>query len=404
MKKTRYVIKRSAALLIAVIMALSVCLSFTSCVDENGEFNGLDSVGDILDSVFPETDGSTDKNDGSSDEGNGGDENNDGGSPGDVVVGNDFEVHFLELGNKYTGDCTYIKAGDNDILIDAGSKTSSISTIHNYLSEHVTDGKLEYVIVTHAHEDHFAGFATYDSQESIFDLYECEVIIDFAQIEKGRETKAMYKRYIKERDAEIAAGAVHYNAAQCVQMGGIFDLGDGMSLEVLDSYYYYNVSSDENEHSVCVMLNDGKNNYLFTGDLEKDGEEKLVEMNDLPKVKLFKAGHHGSKTSSSAKLLSVIQPEIVCVCCCCGSPEYTDTKVNQFPTQDFINRVAVYTDKVYVTTLCVDYKNGKFTSMNGNIVIKSVSGEVTVSFSASSQKLKDSEWFKNNRTCPSAWK
>ena len=34
-----------------------------------------------------------------------------------------FSVHFLELGNKYTGDCTYIKYGNVDILIDCGSRS-----------------------------------------------------------------------------------------------------------------------------------------------------------------------------------------------------------------------------------------------------------------------------------------
>ena len=62
---------------------------------------------------------------------------------------------------------------------------------------------------------------------------------------------------------------------------------------------------------------------MFTGDLEEKGEEALVENNTLPKCKLFKAGHHGSPTSSTEALLSVIQPEIVCVSCCCGSEEYT---------------------------------------------------------------------------------
>ena len=47
-----------------------------------------------------------------------------------VVVEGDLEIHFLELGNKYTGDCTYVRAGENDILIDAGSKVSSIETIY----------------------------------------------------------------------------------------------------------------------------------------------------------------------------------------------------------------------------------------------------------------------------------
>lgn len=321
-----------------------------------------------------------------------------------IITEGDLQIHFLELGNKYTGDCTYIRAGENDILIDAGSKVSSVETIDNYLSKYVEDDTLEYVIVTHAHEDHYAGFATSEKKESLFDIYECEVIIDFAQVEKGKEDKAQYKNYVRERDAEIEKGATHYTAAQCVEMGGEFDLGNGITFTVLDSYFYYNRSSSENNHSVCTLFSDGTNSYLFTGDLEAEGEEKLVEMNELPKVKLYKAGHHGSKTSSSDELLDVVTPEIVCVCCCAGSPQYTDTVENQFPTQLFINRISKHTDAVYVTTLCEDYENGKFTSMNGNIVIVSIGGEVSVRCSASTDKLKDTSWFKKNRTVPDAWK
>ena len=349
---------------------------------------GKEDLGRIFDSIFP-----------------GGSTSNGRDDDATVVAEGELEIHFLELGNKYTGDCTYIKAGDKDILIDAGSKASSIETIDAYISQYVTDGTLEYVIVTHAHEDHYAGFATYENQQSLFDLYECEVIIDFSQITSGKEDTKMYGNYIRERDAEIAAGAVHYPADKCVkEQGGVFDLGDGMKLTILDSYYYYNRASNENDHSVCTLISDGANNYLFTGDLEEKGEEKLVQMNDLPRVKLYKAGHHGSKTSSNEVLLRVIQPEIVCVCCCCGSPEYTDTKINQFPTQAFINRVATYTDRVYVTTLCVDYKKGEFTSMNGNIIVRSSKGTVTVVCSASQTVLKDTEWFRENRTTPNAWK
>lgn len=349
---------------------------------------GKEDLGRIFDSIFPDSSASNGRDDDTT-----------------VVVEGELEIHFLELGNKYTGDCTYIKAGDKDILIDAGSKVSSIETIDAYISQYVTDGTLEYVIVTHAHEDHYAGFATYENQQSLFDLYECEVIIDFSQITSGKEDTKMYGNYIRERDAEIAAGAVHYSADKCVkEQGGVFDLGDGMTLTILDSYYYYNRASNENDHSVCTLISDGANNYLFTGDLEEKGEEKLVQMNDLPRVKLYKAGHHGSKTSSNEVLLRVIQPEIVCVCCCCGSPEYTDIEINQFPTQAFINRVATYTDRVYVTTLCVDYKKGEFTSMNGNIIVRSSKGTVTVVCSASQTVLKDTEWFRENRTTPNAWK
>lgn len=320
-----------------------------------------------------------------------------------ALVTGEFQVHFPELGNKYTGDCTYIKAGDVDILIDAGSRASSVAAIAEYIDRYVTDGKLEYVIVTHAHQDHYAGFAV--TEGSIFDLYECEVIIDFAKTNQEKTGTNMYSRYLAERDAEVAAGATHYTAAECIESGNaVFTLGNGATMTVLDSYYYYNEAESENDYSVCTLFTYGDYRYLFTGDLEKEGEEHLVLMNELPEVTLYKAGHHGSKTSSSEALLEVIKPQTVCVCCCCGSPEYTKTDANQFPTQAFIDRIALYTDKVYVTTMCVDYEAGKFTSMNGNITVVSDKNGVGVICSNDNRVLKEWEWFSTNRVCPEEWK
>ncbi len=321
-----------------------------------------------------------------------------------VLVEGELQIHFLELGNKYTGDSTYIKAGDVDILIDAGSRASSASVIAEYINQYVTDGKLEYVIVTHAHQDHYAGFSVTDG--SIFDLFECEVIIDFAKTNQTATGTNMYSRYLAERDAEIAAGATHYTAARCItEEKNVFTLSEGITMTILDSYYYYNEAGSENDYSVCTLFSYGNNHYLFTGDLEEEGEEQLVAMNTLPEVTLYKAGHHGSKTSSSDALLSVISPEIVCVCCCCGSAEYTDTDQNQFPTQAFIDRIAPYTDKVYVTTMCIDYDKGTFAPMNGNIaVVTDKSGVRVVCGSGDSRVLKEWEWFRAHRTCPEAWK
>ena len=333
--------------------------------------------------------------------------------PGEV------SVHFLELGNKYTGDCTYIKVGDIDILIDCGSKSNSISTVSEYLNQYVTDNTLEYVIITHAHTDHYAGFATSEKVQSIFDLYECETIITFSQITSGKDDTATYKNYLRELNAEIEAGAEHFTALECVnesenengvkaQKVWTLNAEYDVTLEILDSYYYENRASSENDHSVCVMINQGTGedakHFLFTGDLEADGEEYLVQLNELPQVDLYKAGHHGSKTSSTDVLLDAIQPKTVCICCCAGSSEYTDNPLNQFPTQEFIDRMAIRNiENIYVTTLCVDYDNNEFTSFNGNIVVISLPETSTaeikfgVNCSNNNTILKDSEWFKNNR-------
>ena len=325
--------------------------------------------------------------------------------PAATVVNGELQIHFLELGNKYTGDCTYIKAGDTDILIDAGSKTSSIPYIAEYLNRYVTDGKLEYVIVTHAHEDHYAGFSVLDG--SIFDLYECGTIIDFAMTnQEDKGSSNMYGRYLMEREDEVKAGAVHYTAAECVSdpAKNNFDLGNGITMQILNSKFYTAKSSTENNYSVCTLFTYGSYKYLFTGDLEDDGEEALVALNSLSKVNLYKAGHHGSKTSSTNALLSVIQPEIVCVCCCAGSPEYTKTDANQFPTQEFVDRIAPYTDRVYVTTRCIDYQNNDFASMNGNITVITDTGGLRVVCSADSRVLREWEWFLEHRVMPADWK
>ncbi len=325
-----------------------------------------------------------------------------------VYVSGGFSVHFLELGNVYTGDCTYIKSGDTDILIDAGSNTSSIPTITEYLDKYVTDGILEYVIVTHAHEDHYAGFATNEKTDSLFDIYECKTIIDFAATNQ-KDTAVMYNNYLRERDAEIAAGATHYTARECIEQNkNVFEL-DGATMTILDQKFYYEEAKTENDYSVCTLFTHGDRNFLFTGDLEKDGELSLIEKNQLPEVELYKAGHHGSKTSSSAELMAVIKPDTICVCCCAGSDEYRAAPENRFPSQDFVNNVAPYTDKVYVTTLCTVWESGsggakEFTSMNGNITVISGMNGIEIVCSASKEKLKDSEWFKNNRICPDSWK
>ena len=315
----------------------------------------------------------------------------------------EISINFLELGNKYTGDSTFIKAGDVDILIDAGSRNGSAKTIGDFIDTYCTDGKLEYVIATHAHQDHIAGFVGTNAAPGVFARYQVETIIDF---NLTNTTSAVYNNYVAARDAEVEAGAKHYTALDCWNgtNGGQrkFQITEGIELEVLYQKYYEETTSDENDYSVCVMINHGDNHYLFTGDLEKNGEKSLVASNTLPKVQLFKGAHHGSYTANTDELLSVIQPEVVCICCCAGSDEYTKTEENMFPAQAAINRLGKYTEKIYVTTVVTDAEPG-YTSMNGNICFHCTNGkDYTVTGSNNNTILKETEWFKAHRTWPTA--
>lgn len=318
----------------------------------------------------------------------------------EVLADYNVTVHFLELGNKYTGDCTLIKCGDVEVLIDAGSRTNSSKAIKEYVEQYCTDGILEYVIATHAHQDHIAGFVGSKANPGVFESFVCETIIDFPMT---NATSQVYANYVEKRDAEIAAGAKHYTALECYNNTNgakrTYTLGENVTLTILYNYYYEHETDDENDYSVCCLLNNNGVYSLFTGDLEKEGEEHLVANNNLPECKLFKGGHHGSYTASTETLLSVIKPEIVCVCCCCGSTEYTDNMDNVFPSQAFIDRVTKYTLDIYVTTLVEDYDEGTFTSLNGNIVVLfNAKGDVAISCSNNNTKFTETAWFKQHRT------
>ena len=329
-----------------------------------------------------------------------------------------LEFHFMMLGNDYAGDAVYIKAGENDILIDAGSRKNSIDDIQNYLSNYVLDNKLEFVIVTHADQDHIAGFSKIDG--SIFDIYNCETIIDFPLSDK---TSALYLDYQLERQDEVEKGAKHYTALECYnnQNGAqrIYNLSsDGsIKMEILYNYYYENTSSDENNYSVCVMFHHGDRQFLFTGDLEEEGETKLAQQYDFNEVELFKAGHHGSPTSSNEVLLKEIKPKICVITCCAGSVEYTDYLPNTFPSRAVLDRIENYTDKIYIpiyidiaideskptTTFqgktITNYKNAdEFNLLNGNIVVISKpESEVYVDCSNNNTILEETTWYQNMR-------
>lgn len=320
------------------------------------------------------------------------------------IIYDDFQIHFLELGNGNSGDSVYIKAGKVDVLIDAGSKRNSTNTLISHINKYRTPGDdvIDYVIATHAHEDHIAGFVGESGVSTDGILYEYKIgtIIDFAY---KNTTSGVSSEYIRVRDDLVSKGTKHYTAAQCFnQTDGAkqtYELADGITMSILYNYYYFNKTSDENDYSVCTMFTYKDHNFMFTGDLEEGGEQKLAAYYDgstpaktLPQVEVFKAGHHGSKTSSNECLLEKIQPEIVCVCCCAGGSEYTKYYQNTFPTQEMINRVAKYTDRVYATT-AFNISKLTYESLNGVITISSNGTNVGISATNNIKKLKDSEWF-----------
>lgn len=312
-----------------------------------------------------------------------------------TISQSELSVHFLQLGNDAPGDCTLIKTGNTEVLIDAGSDVDSATTLVSYISDFCTDGVLEYVVATHGDADHISAFVGENETDGIFKNFECGIIIDATYTTKSTD---IYQSYVQLRDEEVADGAKRYTALECYNNENgaqrVYPLGNDVTMEILYHKYYEQTTNNENDYSVCTLIKHGKNQYLFTGDLE-DGEASLVENNlNIGKCVVYKAGHHGSSTSSSTQLLELIDPDIVVANCVAGG------RYN-FPKQDFIERISQYTENVYVTTMKTPEE---YLPMNGNIVIYTENGDIKVRCSNNDTLFKNTDWFKENRICPDKWK
>ncbi len=372
-----------------------------------------------------------------------------------------ISIHFIDREEQYSGDSIYIKVGENDILIDAGARKGSAKAIEDYLedssrSAYVSDNKLEYVISTHAHQDHIAGMMG-TAKAGILYRYQVDNLIDFSYADaqdgknvinnadpenskgdsrfvsykdtyvSGSSTKSysteLYKDYVEARNYALSKGTIWKTAGELCNPSSDYSytvsLGKGVSMTLLYSFFYDHTSaeikslessyvrsnfSDQNDYSLCLLFTQGSRHFLFTGDAESYAEHSLVKYNSLPKVDLFKAGHHGSYTASSDELLNAVDPKMCVVTCCAGNKEYASDAAHTFPAQEFIDRIAKHTDRVYVTTLgSFDDKN-HYEPFNGSIVASYDSScNESLLFSDNDTKLKDSAWFKANRTCPEQW-
>ncbi|WCK53506.1 DNA internalization-related competence protein ComEC/Rec2 [Aneurinibacillus sp. Ricciae_BoGa-3] len=69
--------------------------------------------------------------------------------------------------------------------------------------------------------------------------------------------------------------------------------------------------SSKNDNSVVLLLNAFGRRFLFTGDLERNGEERLLTEGDgVGKVDVLKVGHHGSRSSTNQQWLDRLQPNV----------------------------------------------------------------------------------------------
>ena len=70
---------------------------------------------------------------------------------------------------------------------------------------------------------------------------------------------------------------------------------------------------ERNSGSIALFAHVGGLNWFFGGDLDQAGEEKIIMKYPQMTIDVLKAGHHGSKTSTSEMFINQIKPKVALI-------------------------------------------------------------------------------------------
>lgn len=205
----------------------------------------------------------------------------------------ELTVHYIDVGQA---DCTLLECGGQTMLIDGGNVDDS-SLVVAYLKNQGI-GHLDYMVCTHAHEDHVGGLSG--------PLNTCTV---------GQVLSP-----VTSYDTVPFGNFLKYTAAQGLDVtvpeaDSSFLLGEARVI-VLGPRKSY---EEPNDTSIVLRVDHGENSFLFTGDMEAAAEADLLTAGCDLDVDVLKVGHHGSSTSSSYVFLREVMPTYGVISCGVGN-------------------------------------------------------------------------------------
>ena len=263
-----------------------------------------------------------------------------------------FEAHFIDVGQA---DCALIICDGETLLIDAGNVPDG-DLVVSYLKEQSIE-ELDYVISTHAHEDHVGGLGEVLSEFTVTNTV-------FAP-EKGADTDC-YRDFLSAVAAQELTLTVPEAGSELSFGSSTLTFITPLSVAVPGT----------NNTSLVIKIEYGETSFLFAGDIERDAESGVLDTGRDISADVLKIAHHGGATSTTYPFLREVMPEIAVI-------SVGNDNSYGHPTEEVLSKLRDAEVTVYRT------------DMQGHIVIKSDGQNLTVT----TEKNQDAE---TNPTIPSA--
>ncbi len=220
-----------------------------------------------------------------------------------------LDITFLDVGQ---GDAAFVRFPDGKtMLVDGGLNSSRIKvtkagiarrvgydhgerTLDPFLCHEGVFG-LDLLLLSHPDNDHGGGFA------HILREFGVKRVLGVPHQDLLKSTHQTLHEII---DAKGIPHELGY--------AGSIDLTSTARLELLHPFDAASTNlhdSDVNNDSLVLKLTYGNVRILFTGDIGRKVELRLVESGKDLGAELIKVPHHGSKTSSSVEFLDAVRPQ-----------------------------------------------------------------------------------------------
>lgn len=218
----------------------------------------------------------------------------------------ELNVTMLDVGQ---GECVGIETREHHVyLVDAGSTSKKKTGQYQIIPwlKYIGTQSVEGIFITHWDEDHISAVGellewSKSSRVKIRRIF----LPDVALKDEVLETLL--------QQIEEAEVSVEYLSA------GEHMTDGALQISCLHPYAK-KVPEDRNDSSLVLRLSQGDFQMLLTGDLEKSGEDWLVEQarpatqNPL-RCTILDAGHHGASNATGEALLDLAQPGVVLISC-----------------------------------------------------------------------------------------
>lgn len=240
-----------------------------------------------------------------------------------------LRVYFLNVGQ---GDSIYLELpGGKNALIDGGPSRSASGPLAKFLAaKNVT--KIDHVVLSHPHSDHYNGLPYVFSNLAVGNFYDTRV----------DNTGSTGDNTLREQVSALGVNTVYPAAGDRLDWSV-----PGLDIKVFNACSEpaaSSVSKVVNNCSITFKLSYRGSSVLFTGDIQDDREAGLVaRYGDELKADVLKVGHHGSKYSSTNVFLSTVKP----------SKAYIEVGNNNYghPTQEALARLKATGAETFRTDL-----------------------------------------------------